>query len=139
MGHLYISALVAVVELLLFRELVRVRYHVHFDTIKDKIPLFRTTQWCWFLVSIIYTYGDFILDVSQSNQEMHYLLSSVQYLPILSFLLYSGTFVLTITTLQREHIKFQMNQLCWTIVVIGLTVGQLKCKCSANGVTDRSI
>ena len=33
---------------------------------------------------------------------------------------------MTIATMQVGHIKFQLNQLCWTIVVLCLTVGQLK-------------
>ena len=41
MGHLYICALVALIEMLLFRELVRVRYSTYFMTIQDTIPLFR--------------------------------------------------------------------------------------------------
>src|SRR3569623_159849 len=113
MGHLYISALVALIELLLFRELVRVRYNAHFDTIKDRIPWFRTTQWCWFVVSIFYTYGDFVFDVIQSNPRTHHLISYIQYMSTVSFVLYSGVFVLTISTLQPGHIKFQMTQLCW--------------------------
>jgi phosphatidate cytidylyltransferase len=126
MGHLCISLLVAIIELLLFRELVRVRYSAHYDRVKDKIPLFRTTQWCWFVTAMFYTHSDFLSDLSQSNQELHYLLWYLKYLPTISFVLYSVTFVLTITTLQTGHIKFQMNQLCWTILVILLTVGQLK-------------
>jgi hypothetical protein len=45
MGHLYICLLVAAIEMLLFRELVRVRYSAYFQTIQNTIPLFRTTQW----------------------------------------------------------------------------------------------
>jgi len=143
MGHLYICALVSLCEILLFRELVKVRYHVHFDTIQDTIPLFRTTQWLWFSVAIFYTYGDFILEIIQNNTNLHYLLTRSSFfsgesmfpgmipglqtsLPSIAFCLYSCTFVLTITTLQNGHIKFQLNQLCWTIVVLCLTVGQLK-------------
>lgn len=116
-GHSYICALVATIELLLFRELVRVRYSTHFSRIHQKIPLFRTTQWLWFAVAIIYTYGDFVSDVVQSNRALHYLLPYTQHASILSFFLYSGTFVLSITTLQRDHIRFQINQLCWTVLV----------------------
>jgi phosphatidate cytidylyltransferase len=126
MGHLYVSGLVALIELLLFRELVRVRYNAHFDKIQNRIPFFRTTQWCWFVLSIVYTYGDFVYDVIQSNPRMHHLNRYLQYLSTISFVLYSGVFVLTISTLQPGYIKFQMNQLCWTTLVICLTVGQLK-------------
>jgi phosphatidate cytidylyltransferase len=126
MGHLYVCTLVAVIELLLFRELVRVRYNAHFDTVQNRIPFFRTTQWCWFVLSILYTYGDFVYDVIQSNPRMHHLNRYLQYLSTISFILYSGVLVLTISTLQPGYIKFQMNQLCWTTLVICLTVGQLK-------------
>lgn len=126
MGHLYICLLVAVIEILLFKELVRVRYSKNFYVIENTIPLFRTTQWLWFVVAIFYAYGDFVSDIIQNNHQLHYLLPYSHMLPTISFILYSGTFVLTITTLQREHIKFQINQLCWTILVIMLTVGQLK-------------
>lgn len=126
MGHAVVCVLVALIEVLLFRELVRVRYSKFFFQIQDTIPLFRTTQWLWFTVAIFYTYGDFLSDVIQSNSKMHYLLPYSQYLPTISFISYSGTLILTISTLQREHIKFQINQLCWTILVILVTVGQLK-------------
>ncbi|CAB9501589.1 Phosphatidate cytidylyltransferase 1 [Seminavis robusta] len=127
MGHLYICILVALVELLLFRELVKVRYSAYFNTIQDTIPLFRTTQWLWFAVAIFYTYGDFFREIIiQGNPAYHWLSQYAHYLPSLSFLLYSGTFVMTIATMQVGHIKFQLNQLCWTILVLCLTVGQLK-------------
>jgi phosphatidate cytidylyltransferase len=109
-----------------FRELVKVRYNTYFNTIQDTIPLFRTTQWLWFAVAIIYTYGDFLEEIITSNQDLHYLLYYAQYWSSVSFLFYSGTFVLTIVAMQPGHIKFQLNQLSWTIVVLCLTVGQLK-------------
>jgi len=125
-GHIYVCLLVAFIELLLFRELVRVRYSAFFHAIQDNIPLFRTTQWLWFTVSILYTYGDFISEVFTSNQDLHHLQTYARYFTSISFLLYSGTFILTIATMREGHIKFQLNQLSWTIVVICLTVGQLK-------------
>lgn len=110
-----------------FRELVRVRYSAFFHTIQDTIPLFRTTQWLWFAVAMFYSYGDFMMEIIiQGNPEFQWLLKYAHLIPSLSFVLYSGTFVLTIATMQTGHIKFQLNQLCWTIVVLCLTVGQLK-------------
>lgn len=126
-GHAYICILVAIIETLLFRELVRVRYSTYFNRIQDTIPWFRTTQWMWYVVAISYTYGDFISEVIiQNNIQLHYLLHHIHYVPTILFILYSGTFVFTIFTLQRDHIKFQMNQLCWTMLVLLVTVGQLK-------------
>jgi phosphatidate cytidylyltransferase len=145
-GHIYVCFLVAFVEFLLvsphdiclwyptiqsdsvfqFRELVRVRYNAFFHTIQDTIPLFRTTQWLWFAVAIVYTYSDFVFEIITNNQDLHHMQSWAQYYTSISFLLYSGTFVLTIATMQVGHIKFQLNQLSWTMLVIALTVGQLK-------------
>jgi hypothetical protein len=90
MGHLYICLLVAAIECLLLRELVRVRYSAYFHTIQNTIPLFRTTQWMWFAVAIFYTYGDFVLEIIQRNLELHYLLPYAQYAPSIAFILYSG-------------------------------------------------
>jgi phosphatidate cytidylyltransferase len=103
-----------------------VRYSQFFEQIEDTIPLFRTTQWMWFAVASSYTYGDFLGFSVENNQELHYLLPYMQYLSSVSFFLYSATFVVTISTLQRERIKFQINQLCWTVLVLCLTMGQLK-------------
>jgi len=126
-GHLYVCMIVALSEFLLFRELVKVRYNAYYTTIQDTIPLFRTTQWMWFFVAIFYTYGDFVNEVVQNNAHLHYLAPYAHYFfSYCSFALYSGTFVLTIATMQTGHIKFQLNQLCWTIVVLCLTVGQMK-------------
>jgi phosphatidate cytidylyltransferase len=125
-GHVYICGLIFLVECLLFRELVKVRYNAHFNVIEKKIPLFRTTQWLWFWVAILYTDSDFVMDVIKSNTSLHHLLYYEHLFNGSVFLLYSGTFVLTISTLQVGHIRFQVNQLCWTIVVLCLTVGQLK-------------
>ena len=128
-GHVYVCALVFILEILLFRELVTVRYNIYFNRIDSTIPLFRTTQWCWFFTSIVYTYLEFIIEMLiKSNYMLHTprYLEYVKLSPIISFSLYTGTFVLTIATMQTGHIKFQLNQLCWTIVVLCLTVGQLK-------------
>jgi len=126
MGHIYICGLVALTELLLFRELVGVRYNTYFHIIENNVPLFRTTQWLWFIVAVFYTYSDFISDMIQSNTELHRFNFFVHIHTSASFLLYTSVFVLTIATLQRDHIRFQMNQLTWTIVMLMLTVGQLK-------------
>jgi CDP-diglyceride synthetase len=130
LGHLYVCGLVALSEFLLFRELVKVRYNTFYKSrIQNTIPLFRTTQWLWFNVAIFYTYSDFISGrVIENNMHLHYLLkyTNPYFNIVLPFLLYSITFVITITTFKQGHIKFQLNQLCWTIVVLCLTVGQMK-------------
>jgi len=125
-GHVYTCGVVALAEVMLFRELVKVRYNAYFEKVENTIPLFRTTQWAWFFVAILYTYGDFISEVVQSNADLHYLVPYAEYSKTIVFTLYSAVFVLTIATMQVGHIKFQLNQLCWTIVVLCMTLGQMK-------------
>ena len=128
-GHIYVCVLVALLEVLLFRELVKVRYNNYIDTIEKTIPLFRTTQWMWFTVAIFYTYGEFISDLVNNNQKLHFLQTIykvTQAHQFLSFSLYASTFVITVITLQKDYIKFQLNQLGWTLLILCLTVGQLK-------------
>ena len=110
-GHVYVCALVFILQGLLFRELVTVRYNAYFDRIDQTIPLFRTTQWMWFAISIFYAYSEFAVEMIKSNTSLHYLLGYAQLVPMISFSLYIGTFVLTIATMQVGHIKFQLNQL----------------------------
>jgi len=125
-GHFYICTLIFFTEVILFRELVKVRYNTWLPIIENSIPFFRTTQWLWFVTAIFYTYSDFVVDVIKSNTSLHYLLHYAKYQTGLAFLIYNVTFVVTIATLQKDHIRFQINQLCWTILVLCLTVGQLK-------------
>merc|ERR1712137_687119 len=97
-----------------------------FHIIEETIPWFRTTQRLWFWTSIFYTYSDFVVEVIKGNTSLHYLLEYARFQTGFSFLLYSGTFVITIASIQPGYIRFQLNQLCWTILVLCLTVGQLK-------------
>ena len=126
MGHIYLCGLIFFTEVMLFRELVKVRYNTFFHIIEETIPLFRTTQWLWFWTAIFFAYSDFVVDVIKGNTNLHYLLEYAKFHTGFSFLLYSGTFVLTIATMQKGYIRFQINQLCWTCFVLCLTVGQLK-------------
>lgn len=125
-GHIYLCGLIFFTEVMLFRELVKVRYNTFFHIIEETIPLFRTTQWMWFALSIFHTYSDFVVEVIKSNTSLHYILNYARFLTSFSFLIYSATFVITIATMQKGYIRFQINQLCWTVLVLCLTVGQLK-------------
>jgi len=69
-GHLWVCGLIALLEVALFRELVRVRYAGNLDIVKDNIPMFRITQWMWFGVGIFYTYSDFISSMIVNNTKV---------------------------------------------------------------------
>lgn len=50
-GHLYCIICVILTQIELFRELVNVRY---VEAREKKMPLFRTIQWMWFVVAMLY-------------------------------------------------------------------------------------
>ena len=128
-GHVYVCLLVCALEFLLFKELVKVRYNKYIDVIESQIPLFRTTQWVWFFVAVFHTYGEFAINLAKKNTEVYGLEAVDAFkrgVSIISFGMYALTFVMTVVTLQRDHLKFQLNQLTWTICVLLVTLGQLK-------------
>ena len=78
-GHVYVCALVFILEVLLFRELVTVRYNAFFDRIDQTIPLFRTTQWMWFFVALFYSYSEFAVEMIKSNTKQPTALTKARY------------------------------------------------------------
>ena len=124
-GHLYIFLLVCGIQVMLFKELVAVRYKA---AMEKKTPLFRTLQWSWFLAAMLYAHGDSLvktlredrlLDVNDDDQPEKSLIYG-------SFSLFSALFVLTVLTLRPGLYKYQVGQLAWTVVILVLIVGQLK-------------
>ena len=63
-GHLYVCGFVVLLQALIFRELVNVRYRADCEIIVGRVPLFRTLQWAWYGVATFYTYGDFLYEFS---------------------------------------------------------------------------
>ena len=56
------------VQILMFRELVNVRYSARKF---EDVPLFRTTQWGWFYTCMLYSYGQafYINEKVQPNSQ----------------------------------------------------------------------
>ncbi|TFJ87094.1 hypothetical protein NSK_001428 [Nannochloropsis salina CCMP1776] len=124
-GHVYIFLLVCGIQVMLFKELVAVRYRA---AMEKKTPLFRTLQWSWFVAAMFYAHGDSIvrllredslLGINDDDQPEKSLIYS-------SFALFSTLFVMTVLTLRPGLYKYQVGQLAWTVVILLLIVGQLK-------------
>jgi hypothetical protein len=134
----------------LFRELVNVRYKRAKDL---QIPLFRTLQWTWFFVAMFFTCtcpryttmltfvsthtweltncvcyadGDFLHSFCLEHKDFAWLAQFTQYHSYATFAMYSMLFVTTVLTLKPGLVKFQLNQMMWTIVTLCLIVGQCK-------------
>jgi phosphatidate cytidylyltransferase len=122
-GHLYCVICVILTQIELFRELVNVRY---VEAKEKKMPLFRTIQWSWFVVAMLYIYIESLHIFWVEREQMQYITSSTRYLNYVIFALYCAVFITTVLTLKKGLIRFQISQMFWTIVTIGLVVIQCK-------------
>lgn len=116
-GHVAMCCAVFLAQVMLFRELVNVRLKPEKS---QQVPMFRTVQWAWFLVAMFYVYGSNFADYFSPDG------TESRYLSWFSFGLYWFTFVITVLSLKKDLYKYQMGQLTWTAVCLGLIVGQLK-------------
>jgi len=122
-GHLYAMVFVMLLQAIVYRELVNVRYKAGIE--KD-IPHFRTLQWCWFLIAFLYAYGDFLKDFTARHKHLNWLHRPLRFFDLVSFLLYSLLFVATVLSLRQGFYKYQIQNLVWTIVTLCLILGQTK-------------
>nr|CCA13890.1 phosphatidate cytidylyltransferase putative [Albugo laibachii Nc14] len=125
-GHLYAWILVVVLQTLIFKELVNVRYRA---AAEKNIPWFRSIQWSWFLVALIYNYGDSFATFVETRKIRVVPPFVVRYLGYhtwVSFSLYAVLFVMSVLSLKKGYYKYQMGQYTWTIVTLGLIVFQMK-------------
>eukprot|EP00644_Phytophthora_capsici_P008271 jgi/Phyca11/114504/e_gw1.26.532.1 len=125
-GHMYTWGLVVVLQTLLFRELVNVRYRA---AAEKNIPWFRSVQWMWFIVALFYNYGDSLGGFIESSKIRFVSPAIVHYLRYhtwVSFTMYALLFVMSVLSLKKGYYKYQMGQYTWTIVTLGLIVFQMK-------------
>lgn len=125
-GHMYVWILVMVLQALSFREVVNVGYVEYKSQSTVEVPLFRTLQWCWYGVAMVFVYGDFIKIFSQTHESAAWLVPYTRYHSILTFVLYCSIFMVSIGTLRSTSVRYQVGQLSWTIVTLMLVVGQMK-------------
>jgi len=122
-GHIYVCAVIMIMQGLVFRELVNVRY----EASKEKhIPLFRTIQWVWFAVGLYYTYGDFLLEFAVTHPRASYLVPYVEWVPFIAMMGYAAVFILSILTLRKGLYRYQVSLLTWTIVILCIVILQSK-------------
>lgn len=122
-GHFYCIFVIVLVQFELFRELVNVRY---VEAKEREMPLFRTLQWSWFLLAMIFVYGESLHNFCAEHPHLHRLTLITAYVHQISYVLYIAVFVTTVLTLKAGMYRFQLSQLMWTFLTIGMVVFQCK-------------
>ena len=117
----------------LFRELVNVRYK---KAQEKSMPLFRTIQWTWFCLAMIYVYGESLHKFCSGHKHMMHLTHVTRYIEAIVFALYCILFIITVLTFKPGLVRFQLSQLMWTIVTVVMVVCQSKflARCALNGL-----
>ncbi|KAJ0407350.1 hypothetical protein P43SY_004778 [Pythium insidiosum] len=125
-GHLYAWLMVVVLQTLIFRELVNVRYKA---AAEKKLPWFRSVQWLWFFVALFFNYGDSFgafIETRKLRFVPPILVHYLRYHTWISFTMYAVLFVMSVLSLKKGYYKYQMGQYTWTIVTLGMIVFQMK-------------
>jgi phosphatidate cytidylyltransferase len=120
-GHGWVIIMVMLVQVQVFREMLAVRYK---QAKEKEIPLFRTTMWVWFFVAMQWSYGGVSVRLLKIAGFIQGEAQALRYHTWISFGLYSAVFVVTVATMRKGSVKYQIGQLCWTIVTLCMVVLQ---------------
>ncbi|GAB2269642.1 phosphatidate cytidylyltransferase [Dionaea muscipula] len=120
MGHLYICALIVVIQILMARELFNLLRRAHEDR---QLPGFRLLNWHFFFTVMLFVYGRFLsqrlFSTVTSDKVLYQLVSSlIKYHMVICYFLYIAGFMWFILTLKKKMYKYQFGQYAWTHMIL---------------------
>ncbi|PWZ09569.1 Phosphatidate cytidylyltransferase 2, partial [Zea mays] len=122
-GHLYIWAMVVVIQIYMARELFNL---LRKSSEEKQLPGFRLLNWHFFFTAMLYTYGRFLsrqlVNTVTSDHLLYKVVSGlIKYQMFICYFLYIAGFVWFILTLKKKTYKYQFKQYAWTHMIL-LTV-----------------
>ena len=121
MGHGWVCLNVFLAQVEIFREMVNVRYHNR----EKEVPWFRSVQWAWFCVAVIYFYGGPLIKIVSLNNDVDWRSYDRLHKQI-AFCVYAAVFVATVLVFKKGEYRYQMNQLAWTLLTLIMVVAQMQ-------------
>ncbi|KAH9620131.1 hypothetical protein KSS87_001275 [Heliosperma pusillum] len=120
MGHLYICALVVVIQILMAKELFNLLRKVREDR---HLPGFRLLNWHFFFTAMLFVYGRFLsqrlVNTVNSDKVLYKLVSSlIKYHMVVCYFLYIAGFMWFILSLKKKMYKYQFGQYAWTHMIL---------------------
>ncbi|KAG6471045.1 hypothetical protein ZIOFF_072138 [Zingiber officinale] len=103
MGHLYIWALIGVIQIFMARELFNLLRRANEER---QLPGFRLLNWHFFFTAVLFTYGRFL-----SRQLVNTVTSDKLFYKLVSFVWF-------ILTLKKKTYKYQFSQYAWTHMIL---------------------
>ncbi|KAK7245935.1 hypothetical protein RIF29_40789 [Crotalaria pallida] len=126
MGHLYITAMVVVIQIYMAKELFNLLRRAHEDR---QLPGFRLLNWHFFFTAMLFVYGRTLsprlVNTVTSDMVLYRLVSSlIKYHMVICYSLYIAGFMWFILTLKKKMYKYQFGQYAWTHMILIVVFGQ---------------
>ncbi|XP_050935887.1 phosphatidate cytidylyltransferase 1-like isoform X1 [Cucumis melo] len=120
LGHLYIMAMVVVIQIFMARELFNLLRRTHEDR---QLPGFRSLNWYFFFTAMFFVYGRLLsqrlVNTVTTDKVLYQLVSSlVKYQMAICYFLYIAGFMWFILTLKKKMYKYQFGQYAWTHMIL---------------------
>ncbi|KAL2530354.1 Phosphatidate cytidylyltransferase 1 [Forsythia ovata] len=120
MGHLYIWAMVVVIQIFMARELFNLLRRAHEDR---RLRGFRLLNWHFFFTAMLFVYGRILnqrlANTVTSDTFLHKLVSGfIKYHMVTCYFLYIAGFMWFILTLKKKMYKYQFGQYAWTHMIL---------------------
>ncbi|PIA47069.1 hypothetical protein AQUCO_01400044v1 [Aquilegia coerulea] len=120
MGHLYIWAMVVVIQIFMAKELFNLLRKAHEDR---QLPWFRLLNWHFFFTAVLFVYGRILsqqlVNTVTSDHVLYKLVSGlIKYQMVICYFLYIAGFMWFILTLKKKMYKYQFGQYAWTHMIL---------------------
>ncbi|XP_071938025.1 phosphatidate cytidylyltransferase 1 [Coffea arabica] len=120
MGHLYIWAMVVVIQIFMAKELFNLLRRAHED---KQLPGFRLLNWHFFFTAMLFGYGRILnqrlVNTVIQDKFLYKLVSEfIKYHMVICYFLYIAGFMWFILTLKKKMYKYQFGQYAWTHMIL---------------------
>ncbi|KAE8655734.1 Phosphatidate cytidylyltransferase 1 [Hibiscus syriacus] len=120
MGHLYITAMVVVIQIFMARELFNLLRKAHEDR---HLPGFRLLNLHFFFTAMLFVYGrllnqPLVNSVTPDKYLYQFASSLIKHQMAICYFLYIAGFMWFILTLKKNMYKYQFRQYAWTHMIL---------------------
>ncbi|XP_061342195.1 phosphatidate cytidylyltransferase 1-like [Gastrolobium bilobum] len=120
LGHLYIWAMVVIIQIVMASELFNLLRRATQD---KRLPRFKLLNWHFFFTAMLYVYGRIIsqqlVNTVTSDKFFYRLVSNlIKYQMVICYFLYIAGFVWFILSLKKRYYKYQFGQYAWTHMIL---------------------
>ncbi|RZB67011.1 Phosphatidate cytidylyltransferase 3 [Glycine soja] len=120
LGHLYIWAMVVVIQIFMASELFNLLRRASQD---KRLPKFKLLNWHYFFTAMLFVYGRILsqqlVNTVTSDKLLYRFVSNlIKYQMVICYFLYIAGFVWFILSLKKRYYKYQFGQYAWTHMIL---------------------